>query len=83
MWEAKRIHFSVSSPQEACRGIAILRKKHGEEFPRPVTDEFGMECLAGNGWQEWQYEKCRDIEAWCEASGHSTCGEDEEKHRGG
>jgi len=70
--KARRLFFSVSSPDEACTAISILKKRHLEEFRLLVADECGMECLTSRGWQEWHDQERRGIRTWCEAS-EDTC----------
>ena len=57
---ARRLFFSVASPEEGCAVIRHLRTRR-EEDPTVVTSEFGLEVLSVDGWSEWHDRHGRDV----------------------
>jgi len=59
MEDARRLFFSVASPEEGCAVIRHLQTRR-EEDPSVVTSDFGLEILSVGGWSEWHDGRGRD-----------------------
>ena len=58
--DARRLFFSVESPEEGCAVIKHLQAKR-EKDPGVVTSEFGLEVLSVDGWSEWHDSHGHDV----------------------
>ena len=60
MEAARRLFFSVGSPEEGCAVIRYLQTRR-EADRAVIISEFGLEVLSVDGWTEWYDRHGRDV----------------------
>lgn len=57
---ARRLYFSVASPQEGRDAIKLLEARRNGDAS-VIASEYGLEILSPSGWSNWHDERGRDV----------------------